>query len=226
MLIKTEHPSWSVRHLGLYRMLSVSMITGNVMDRYQSIAWELDLPAERSRATACRAIRSEITRQVQEARPLPVLVVDEAQVLHTDLRLVGLTEWRRRLSMAVHASSQRLVVHHHLGGRQRAELDAYLAHRRTAAHPQGGTAVGPAPPPPARPARRDRLPTPRRRHGVGPSIRPCRSSCCCLGFVGLEGNRRPVAQCRVAPAPVVEPLDELEYRQARFGPTAEPVTIQ
>ena len=72
MLIKTEHPSWSVRHLGLYRMLYVSMITGNVMDRYQSIAWELGLPAERSRATACRAIRSEITRQVQEARPLPV----------------------------------------------------------------------------------------------------------------------------------------------------------
>ena len=131
--------SWSVRHLGLYRMLYVSMITGNVMDRYQSIAWQLGLPAERSRATACRAIRSEITRQVQEARPLPVLVVDEAQVLHTDLRLVGLTEWRRRLSMAVHASlSQRLVVHHHLGGRQRDELDAYLAHRRTAAHPQGG----------------------------------------------------------------------------------------
>ena len=137
-------------HPGLFRVLYVSLTTGNVMDMYKSIAWELGLPAERSRAAAYRAIRSEITRQVQEARLLPVLVVDEAQFLRTevltDLRLltnytmdsehrlclllVGLTELRRRLSMAVHESlSQRLVVRHHLGGLQRPELDAYLAHR-------------------------------------------------------------------------------------------------
>ena len=111
-------------HPGLFRVLYVSLTTGNVMDMYKSIAWELGLPAERSRATAYRAIRSEITRQVQEARLLPVLVVDEAQFLRTevltDLRLltnytmdsehrlclllVGLTELRRRLSMAVHVA--------------------------------------------------------------------------------------------------------------------------
>ncbi len=46
------------------------------------------------------------------------------------LLLVGLTELRRRLTMAVHESlSQRLVVRHHLGGLLRAELDDYLAHR-------------------------------------------------------------------------------------------------
>jgi len=120
------------------------------MDRYKSIAWQLGLPAERSRATAYRSIRAEITRQVQQAKLLPVLVVDEAQFLRndvlTDLRLltnytmdsehrlclllVGLTELRRRLTMAVHESlSQRLVVRHHLGGLLRAELDDYLAHR-------------------------------------------------------------------------------------------------
>ena len=137
-------------HPGLFRVFYVSLTTGNVLDMYKSIAWELGLPAERSRATAYRAIRGEISRLVQEARLLPVLIVDEAQFLRNDvlddlrlltnytmdsehrlcLLLVGLTELRRRLSMAVHESlNQRLVVRHHIAGLQRDELDAYLAHR-------------------------------------------------------------------------------------------------
>ena len=85
-----------------------------------------------------------------EAKQLPVLVIDEAQHLRNDvledlrllcnyemdsdnrlcLLLVGLTELRRRLTMACHESlAQRLVVRHHLRGLDRAELDAYLAHR-------------------------------------------------------------------------------------------------
>jgi general secretion pathway protein A len=44
--------------------------------------------------------------------------------------LVGLTELRRRLTMAVHESlSQRIVVRYHLGGLSREELPAYLTHR-------------------------------------------------------------------------------------------------
>ena len=46
------------------------------------------------------------------------------------LVLIGLTELRRRLSMAVHESmQQRLIVQHHLRGLEREELDPYLAHR-------------------------------------------------------------------------------------------------
>lgn len=137
-------------HPGLYRVYYVSLSTGNVLDMYKSIAWELGLPTERSRATAYRAIRDEITRLVQEAKQLPVLIVDEAQHLRNDvledlrlltnyamdaenrmcLLLVGLTELRRRLSMAVHESlSQRIVVRHHLAGIGRDELDGYLTHR-------------------------------------------------------------------------------------------------
>ena len=99
---------------------------------------ELGLPTERSRATAYRAIRNEISRLVTEAKQLPVLIVDEAQHLRNDvledlrlltnfnmdaerrlcMLLVGLTELRRRLAMAVHESlSQRLVVRHHIGTR-------------------------------------------------------------------------------------------------------------
>jgi len=79
-----------------------------------------------------------------------VLIVDEAHHLRNDvledlrlltnyqmdsenrlcLLLVGLTELRRRLAMAVHESlAQRIVVRYHLAGLTREELPAYLTHR-------------------------------------------------------------------------------------------------
>ena len=137
-------------HPGLYRVFYVPLSTGNVMDMYKSIGWELGLPTERNRATAFRIIRTEITRLSLEAKQRPVLIVDEAHHLRNevleDLRLltnyqmdsenrlclllVGLTELRRRLSMAVHESlTQRIVVRYHLAGLQREELPGYLTHR-------------------------------------------------------------------------------------------------
>ena len=137
-------------HPGRYRVCYVALSTGNVMDMYKSIGWELGLPTEHARATAYRAIQGEITRLVGEARQQPVLVVDEAQHLRSDviedlrlltnfdmdtaprlcLVLVGLTALRQRLGMAVHESmQQRLIVQHHLRGLTREELDPYLAHR-------------------------------------------------------------------------------------------------
>ena len=137
-------------HPGLYRLFYVPLSTGNVMDMYKCIAWELGLPTERNRAAAFRVIRAEITRLTLEAKQRPVLIVDEAHHLRNevleDLRLltnyemdsqnrlclllVGLTELRRRLSMAVHESlAQRIVVRYHLTGLAREELPEYLTHR-------------------------------------------------------------------------------------------------
>ena len=137
-------------HPGLYRLLYVPLSTGNVMDMYKSIAWQLGLPVERSRATAYRAIHTEISRLLIDTKILPILVIDEAQHLRNDvledlrlltnfamdaerrlcLLLVALTELRRRLTMAVHESlAQRIVVRYHLAGLTRDELPAYLAHR-------------------------------------------------------------------------------------------------
>lgn len=137
-------------HSGLYRVFYVPLSTGNVMDMYKSIGWELGLPTERNRASAFRVIRTEITRLTVEAKQRPVLIVDEAHLLRNevlqDLRLltnyamdsqnrlclllVGLTELRRRLNMAVHESlAQRIVVRYHLQGLARQELPDYLAHR-------------------------------------------------------------------------------------------------
>jgi len=140
----------SALHPGLYRVFYVPLSTGNVMDMYKSICWELGLPTERSRASAFRVIRTEISRLTLEAKQRPVLIVDEAHHLRNevleDLRLltnyrmdsdnrlclllVGLTELRRRLAMAVHESlAQRIIVRYHLAGLDREELPQYLTHR-------------------------------------------------------------------------------------------------
>ncbi len=137
-------------HPGLYRMFYVPLSTGNVLDMYKAIAWQLGLPIERNRAGAYRAIHAEVSRLTLETKIHPVLVVDEAQHLRNevleDLRLltnyamdaerrlclilVGLPELRRRLTMAVHESlTQRIVVRYHLSGLSREELPAYLTHR-------------------------------------------------------------------------------------------------
>lgn len=139
----------SALHTGLYRVFYVPLSTGNAMDMYKSIAWELGLPTERSRAALYRVIRAEVTRLCLEAKIRPVLIVDEAQHLRSEvleelrlltnyemdsqnrlcLLLVGQGELRRRIGMAVHAPlSQRIVVRYHMEGLARDELPAYLAH--------------------------------------------------------------------------------------------------
>ena len=137
-------------HPGLHRLYYGTLSTGNVLDMYKAIAWQLGLPVERNRAAAYRAIHTEVSRLVLETKIHPVLVVDEAQHLRNDvledlrlltnyamdaerrlcLLLVGLPELRRRLTMAVHESlTQRIVVRYHLGGLSREQLPAYLTHR-------------------------------------------------------------------------------------------------
>ena len=136
-------------HTGLHRVLYVCLTTGNVMDLYKTIAWELGLPIERNRAALFRQIRSEVTRLCSEARQKPILIVDEAHHLRSDvledlrlltnyamdsenrlcLALVGHPELRRRLNMAVHeALSQRIVVRAHVPGLDRNEIAPYLSH--------------------------------------------------------------------------------------------------
>jgi type II secretory pathway predicted ATPase ExeA len=97
-----------------------------------------------------RQIKTEVSRLCTDARIRPVLVVDEAHHLRADvledlrlltnyqmdaenrlcLLLLGQTELRRRLTMAVHeALAQRVVVRYHLTPLTRDELPAYLTHR-------------------------------------------------------------------------------------------------
>lgn len=137
-------------HTGLHRVLYVSMTTGNAMDLYKSIAWELGLPTERNRAALFKQIRNEVSRLCAENRLRPILIVDEAHHLRTelleDLRLltnyamdsenrltvllVGHPELRRRMNMvALDALAQRIVVRAHVRGLTRDEMGPYLTHR-------------------------------------------------------------------------------------------------
>jgi len=116
---------------------------------YKTIAWEIGLPTERNRAGLFRQIRNEVTRLCSEARQKPILIVDEAHHLRSDvledlrlltnyamdsdnrlcLVLVGHPELRRRLNMAVHeALSQRVVVRANVPGLARDEIGPYLEH--------------------------------------------------------------------------------------------------
>lgn len=135
---------------GLHRVLYVSLTTGNVMDLYKTIAWELGLPTERNRAALFKQIRSEVSRLCAENRLRPILIVDEAHHLRTDVLedlrlltnyamdsenrlcvvLVGHPGLRRRLNMAaLDALAQRIVVRAHVRGIAREELAPYLEHR-------------------------------------------------------------------------------------------------
>jgi type II secretory pathway predicted ATPase ExeA len=137
-------------HTGLYRVVYVSLSTGNVMDLYKMISWEMGLAVERSRAALHRQIKCEVSRLCTDARVRPILVVDEAHHLRAevleDLRLLtnyqmdaenrlcllflGQPELRRRLSMAVHeALAQRIIMRMHLTALAREELSPYLTHR-------------------------------------------------------------------------------------------------
>lgn len=136
-------------HTGLYKVFYVPLSTGNPMDMYKSIAWEMGLGVERSRAALYRQIKNEVTRLATETRTRPVLILDEAQWLRSDvleeMRLLtnyamdsesrlcllfcGQTELRRRLAMAVHeALSQRIVVRYHLPALSRDETTQYVTH--------------------------------------------------------------------------------------------------
>ncbi len=140
----------SALNKGLYRVVYVPLSTGNVMDLYKSIAWALGLATERSRAALYRCISAEVTRLCVEAKSKPILIVDEAQHLRSDvledlrlltnynmdsenrltLLLLGQAELRRRLSMAVHEPlAQRVVVRHHVAPLEHDEIEPYLAHQ-------------------------------------------------------------------------------------------------
>jgi general secretion pathway protein A len=139
----------SLLHTGLYRVIYVPLTTGNPMDMYKTIAWEFGLPTERNRAGLYRQIRTEVTRLCAEARQRPVLIVDEAHNLRSDvleelrlltnyamdsdnrlcLLLCGQSELRRRIAMAVHESlHQRVVVRYQMPPLTRDEFPDYLTH--------------------------------------------------------------------------------------------------
>ena len=137
-------------HPNRHRVCYVALSTGSVLDSYNMVAGAFGLERFTSRSAAYTAIRSAVSRLVTESRQYPVLIFDEAHHLQNEileelrlltnyrmdsenrlcLLLVGLTELRRRLEMAAHASlAQRIVLRCALEGLGRDEVGPYIAHR-------------------------------------------------------------------------------------------------
>jgi type II secretory pathway predicted ATPase ExeA len=139
----------SLLHTGSYRAFYISNSSGCVMDLYKSIAFEFGVPVLHSRAALYRNIQLEITRLCVESHLKPILFMDEAHRLRSDvledlrvltnyemdsqnrlcLVLIGQSELRRRLTMAVHESlNQRILIRHHMNALTLQELPFYLKH--------------------------------------------------------------------------------------------------
>ena len=137
-------------HEGLHQVRYISFSTGSVRDTHNAIATAFGLAQSQSRASLSRTLRAEMSRLVDESGKLPVLIFDEAHHLGNDvlakfkmitnysmdsgnrlcLLLVGLTELRNRLRMAVHEPlAQRIVVNCHIPGLRHEEVGAYVEHR-------------------------------------------------------------------------------------------------
>ena len=122
-------------HPGRHKLVHVALTTGSVRDSCNLIGAELGCPPAASRYQAWTAIRTQVSSLITESRKQPILIVDEAHLLRTEvieeLRLLtnfetdadnrlcllfaGLTTLRRRLTMTVFDSlTQRLAMQHHM----------------------------------------------------------------------------------------------------------------
>ena len=137
-------------HPGLYKVSYTALTTGTVGDTLQMICQALGLARPFRRASAWRAIQTEVKRLCDDKNLTPFLIIDEAHHLRNetleDLRLltnfdfdsknrlclllVGTSELRLRLGMSVHESlTQRLIMNHHFATLSPQETNAYLNHR-------------------------------------------------------------------------------------------------
>jgi general secretion pathway protein A len=138
----------------LYKILYLHWTSGSCLDLLRQLALALDLEPAHYRGDLVRQISDTIVRLNQSKKQHPILICDEAQLLrhptleqlplllnfdmdsshYLTLLLVGQPLLRRTLSLQMHeALRQRIAVHYHMEGLERAELDAYLAHQLKAA---------------------------------------------------------------------------------------------
>ena len=137
-------------HPGRHKLVYAALTTGTVLDSCNLIGAELGCPPANSRYQAWTGIRTRVSRLLKESRQLPVLIVDEAHLLRTEvieelrlltnfemdsenrlcLLLAGHSTLRRRLAMAVFESlTQRLAMQHRMNGLGRDETGPYVEAR-------------------------------------------------------------------------------------------------
>lgn len=138
----------------LYKVLYLHWTSGSSLDLLRLLARQLDLQPAHYRGDLVRQISDTIAALNKTKKQHPLLIIDEAQMLdhatlellplllnfemdsahYLTLLLVGQPLLRRTLSLQMHeALRQRIVVHFHLEGLTRQDLDAYLEQQLKAA---------------------------------------------------------------------------------------------
>jgi type II secretory pathway predicted ATPase ExeA len=143
---------WALSHYhpSQYNILSVIATSGAVIDIYRQIAWALNLDIKVSnRPFVIRAIKSAVTDLVQSKKQIIILVIDEANLLRSDVfaELHTLTQFNhdsqnmitvilagqvtlidKLMYRLVSPLASRVIARSHLAGINHDQMTEYLMH--------------------------------------------------------------------------------------------------
>lgn len=136
----------------LYKVVYIPLSTVTVMEFYRSLAYGMDLEPKTKKIDLFRAIQERITLLTKDKRITPIVIVDEAQYLKTevlnDIKLLlnfemdsknyaifilnGQPVLNSTLSKQVHeALKQRIVINYNFEGISKQEIENYIKSRLT-----------------------------------------------------------------------------------------------
>jgi general secretion pathway protein A len=134
----------------LYKVAYIPLSTVTVMEFYRSLAFSLDLDPSSKKVDLFKSIQERIVNLSKDKRIVPVIIIDEAQYLKTDVLndikillnfdmdsknhlifiLNGQPVLNNILSKQVHeALKQRIVIHYNFDGITKTEIKEYLLSR-------------------------------------------------------------------------------------------------
>lgn len=134
----------------LYKVMYISMSTLTVAEFYKALCYELGIEAKFKKIEMFKNIQEEILRLIKDKKISPILVIDEAQYLKTDIIndlkilmnfemdsknylsiiLIGSPVLVNTLNRNIHeAIRQRIVVSYHYTGITREEVNGYIDSR-------------------------------------------------------------------------------------------------
>lgn len=135
---------------GLYKVIYMPMSTLTTIEFYRELSSQLGLEAQHKKIDNYRNIQNRIKRIVNEKRIVPVIILDEAQFLKTDilndlimllnfdfdssnyviLILTGTPILNHRISRAVHeALKQRIVIRYETSGMNEKDIERYITEK-------------------------------------------------------------------------------------------------
>jgi len=140
----------STLNTNLFKVVYIPLSTVTVLEFYRSLAFGLDLEPQYKKVDLFKSIQERITLLAKDKRITPVIIIDEAQYLKTDVLndiklllnfnmdsknyaifiLTGQPILNNILSKQVHeALKQRIVINYNFDGISKSELQDYINSR-------------------------------------------------------------------------------------------------